>query len=73
MELLLRYIVEEPPEDTESKRAFKYFILTLHRANNFYNQFSFKILLMLFLFHGLGSHLLPVRYLLVKLMLFLRL
>lgn len=46
MEQLLRYIVEEPPEDSESKRVFKY--VTMRLCNNKLIYVFLRLLLYLF-------------------------
>lgn len=49
VEQLLRYIVEEPPEDAESKRVFKY--VTMRLSNN--KLFKVLLTLLLYLFYDI--------------------
>lgn len=45
VEQLLHYIVEEPPEDADSKRAFKYVVLLLLNRNKYlHDPFSLIVL-----------------------------
>lgn len=78
VEQLLRYIVEEPHEDAESKRTFKYSSDLTKNFSFFFNMFKcpysklFQVSLgfvsdLVILFHDLGSRSLLVRFSHVKL------